>query len=748
MAETLLLDESAYPGQYAYQHRVWLVSQSLAFNTSTIRQRTDVIHQSGPAAFGDAPGFDWGASASWSGGSDNASGSSGAFNFGSTPSILMFERTFTIPHATDGSRSFVSGFSKAYWTAGFPAYGNSWSVSLPTLRGTPSVPTGVTATRVSDTSVTVAWSQSSPGNSQPTQNSVQRRVNGGSWTDVVTISAASSVVIGAAANQKLEYRVRASNAAGVSDWSAASSPLYTTPAAPSSVVAAKDASLDIDVSWTPNVAFTEHEHVVEHGTVTGGVTTWDGSPLASVASGTSTYKHSSPDAGDVHVYRVSAKNTDTAALSSSAVASSTVQLLVAPDKPTVAGLPTYADKGRDFIFPWTHNPVDTTAQTAYEVEYSTNGGSSWTSTTKVTSGTSSYTVAADTYTSGQALTTRVRTWGQATTGGSDGTGASPWSDPATVTFKTRPVATVVSPADSSTWTEASLSVMPGFSQAESASFVQATIVLSDSGGDIESRVTNALSAVTFDTRVEDAGSYTVTVTVLDSHGITSDPATSDFSVAYTLPVEAGVTVTYLREEGVAQIDLTFPTPGVGEAAAVAVTVSRSIDGVREDILTAYPITGALTVLDSTPTIQGTNEYRVRTISADGATADVTVDLPVAEPYWAFLSTGPGFTRTVSFFGNLAFDASPSRSTALARASGRRRPIALFGAARGLVVSGSADLFPGMGSTPQEVEAFILDAGIVCYRDPSGRRMFGTVTGALSSPSSLTSTFTFTVTEAS
>src|SRR5690606_12996274 len=127
---------------------------------------------------------------------------------------------------------------------------------------------------------------------------------------------------------------------------------------------------------------------------------------------------------------------------------------------------------------------------------------------------------------------------------------------------------------------------------------------------IETKVTNALSAVTFDTRVLDGGTYTVTVTVLDSHGITSDPAVSDFDVAYTLPVEADVTITYLREEGVTQLDLVFPDPGVGEVAATAVTVSRFIDGVREDILTAYPVSGPLTILDTTPTIHGTNTYRV------------------------------------------------------------------------------------------------------------------------------------------
>src|SRR5690606_26992035 len=107
------------------------------------------------------------------------------------------------------------------------------------------------------------------------------------------------------------------------------------------------------------------------------------SPLDVVASGTSSYTHVSPSTSFPHKYRVRASNLDTGALVSAWVESGTVVLLTAPNKPTVPALGPNVDKGSAFVFPWTHNPVDTTAQTAYEVEYSTNGGSSWTSTGKV-----------------------------------------------------------------------------------------------------------------------------------------------------------------------------------------------------------------------------------------------------------------------------------------------------------------------------------------------------------------------------
>src|SRR5690606_25225003 len=169
-----------------------------------------------------------------------------------------------------------------------------------------------------------------------------------------------------------------------------------------------------------------------------------------------------------------------------------------------------------------------------------------------------------------------------------------------------------------------LVVQLGFSQAEGAAFVQATVVLSDSGGDLETVVSGSLSGITFDTAVLDGGSYTVTATVVDSNGVVSAPVVSDFDVAYTLPVAAQVTVTNLHEQGVAQIDVTIPAAGVGEADAVAVTITRTIAGVTETLYAGTPVTvGLTTFFDTTHILRGDNIYRVRTISADGAIRDVT-----------------------------------------------------------------------------------------------------------------------------
>lgn len=676
---------------------------------------------------------------------------SGTFTFDWRPSGLQSQtiasgttRVFGPPSGSGSGLGNVTGSIADTNTsaAGGPTSATK-TVSLPTLTVLPGVPTGVVATRVSDSQVSVAWTQPAASNGQPTSQTVRRRINGGSFADVVTLSPATSTTVAASANQKLEYEVRATNAAGSTDWSATSAAVYTSPAAPSGVVAAKDTSLNIDVSWTPNVAFSEHQHVVEFST--NGGSSW--TALATVAAGTSTFKHTSPNPALVHVYRVRAVNTS-GGLTSAWVQSNSVQLLTAPNAPTLPVLAAFADKAADFILTWTHNPVDTTAQTAYEVEFSTNGGSSWSSTGKVTSAVSSRTITANTYAADVAVTVRVRTWGQATTGGAESTGASAWSTQRTVTFKTRPTAAILTPADASTWTEAELRVGLSFTQPEDGTFVSATLQLKQGSTVLETIQSTTLASTTFITEVEDGESYTVTATVTSSHGITSTLVDADFSVAYTLPVAATVTVTYLPDSGIAQLDVTIPTAGVGEEDAVAVSIFRTIDGTVETIQSAFPITvGDTTFLDTTPTINGVNEYRVRTLSGDGAARDTLVDLTTNETIFAFFSNGAGFSRIVSFFGNLRFTATPSIATALVTTAGRTKPIALFGTNRGLTVTGSAAIVPERGSSVDEIEALAAEGGIVCYRDPSGRRVFGVLSVSIESTSSIRSDMQYTITEA-
>jgi len=658
----------------------------------------------------------------------------------------------TVDGNPDGTATANLTLVVSYPNASGTGGSKSGSFALQTLIALPGVPDDLSLVRNSDTQAALSWDNNGPSNGQPTSNQVRTSINGGAFAQVASVSATESLVLSTAPNRKTVAQVRETNSAGSAAWSASSNPIYTTPGAPTSVTATKDAELDITVAWTPTVAFSEHQHVVEFSTDAGD--TW--TELATVAVGTTSYKHVDPNAALVHVYRVRARNTATPNLTSAWVESNSVQLLAAPNKPTLSGLPSFADKAAELLVSWTHNPVDTTPQTAYEVEYSTNGGSSYTSTGKVTDTDSEWAVAANTYSADDELTVRVRTWGEATSGGSDGTGASPWSDADTVTFKTRPVVTIDGPADESTYDQADLVVELGFSQAESASFVSATIVLSEGVTVLETRESTTLAATLMSVDVADGGTYTLSVTVLDSHGITSSAVESTFDVEYTLPVAATVTASFDDASATAGLSVTIPEAGVGEVAAVAVSISRVIDGVRETLYSNFPISvGTTTFRDMTPASNGSNEYRVRTISADNATADTELTLETTDAKWVYLSTGPQFEHIVRFSRGLVTGAAPYRERVLRAMAGRARRVALFGPLQSLTVSGTATVLTAEmkaamgdgGSTVDEIEEFLQTADRVCLRDPI-RRIFGTVEGELVNRTGVSAELEYTVEEAS
>jgi len=656
----------------------------------------------------------------------------------------------TVVHNSNGTK-IAAGTYAANDSAGgnFGSANGSWSLGLTTIVDTPDTPTSVACAYVSDTQISTSWSRPTVTNDAPNTSQIRTKTNGAAAVELASISVTTSVTISAAANQKIIAAVRESNGTGTSAWSADSAAVYTSPAAPTALTATKDASLDINLAFTPNVGFTEHQHVVEHGTVSGGVTTWDGTELATLVAGTSTYKHVAPNAAQLHVYRVFARNLDVGALASSKVTSNTVQLLVAPNKPTLPALGPFVDKAKDFTVPWSHNSVDTTPQTAYELGDSTNGGSTWGTTGKVTSTVSSKSFTASTYAAGVALTVRVRTWGEATTGGADGTGASAWSDLSTVTFKTRPVVTITGPADASTYTKSALMVNLGFTQLESATFVNATIKVYDATPTLLETLVSATRAATLmDTAVNNGESYTVKVTVRDSNGLVSDEVVSGFSVAYTLPVAAVVTAIYLPDSGIGQLDIAVADPDASEAAATLVTITRKINGAVETVLYEYPKAASLTILDMTPTINGTNNYTITTISADGATTGTPVEMVTAEGEWGFISTGEGYSEIIKFGGNFAFDITPTVDSTLIETAGRARPVALYGTTGGLEVSGSCVVVEGYGSTIEEIEALLKIPAKGCYRDPSGRRMFGLIVGQVGRENSAVGSFSYVVTETS
>lgn len=668
--------------------------------------------------------------------SGDATWSTGSWSFGSGGGWhTLYDDYVTVGHNSNGtgSASVTFHLNDSTGTSGVGGPASvSGTLTLTTLAVTPGQPTGLTAARASDSQINLSWTRHYTSNGVPTDTNCQKQINNsGTWVNVAASGNISSMSVAVSANQKLIFRVDQSNGAGTSPWSANSNAVWTTPAAPSSCVAAKQSDGSVLVTWTNHVAYSEYVTQVWHGTISGGTTTWDSTPLFSAASGAAAYEHAAPDPTKVHIYEVRAKTSSGATLYSGYAVSNTVQLLTAPLAPGVADLPQYADAAVALEVDWTHQSADSSGQTAYEFSHSTDGGTTWTSTGKTTGTDSSYTIPASTYAANTALVIRVRTWGAATTGGSDGLGGSPWSAQQTITFKTRPTVTITEPSHTVNLDTANLVVMLTFDQAEGATAVHTTLQLFKSGAQIEQVDTRDISVVPFGTRLVNGGDYSVKAYATDSNGLTSDVDTVDFGVTFAPPAPATIDATYVPEAGMMQLAVSFPDPVAPQVSAATFVILRTIDDGPTEVITApQTVVGDILLLDTTPTINGDNVYEVVTWTADGASSDpVIADAVTTEARWAFLSTGDGFADYVLFFGDLTVSSTPQRDSALIKAAGRSRPIALFGDTSTLDIAVTATILTDAGSSPQQIEEMLLTAGLACFRDPSGRRIFGLLSNA-------------------
>lgn len=480
--------------------------------------------------------------------------------------------------------------------------------------------------------------------------------------------------------------------------------------------------------------------------VTGGVTTWDGAALATLASGVTTYKHVAPNAGQVHVYRVRAR---AGALASGYAVSPTVQLLAAPAKPTVPALPASANRQAIFRLPWTHNPIDSSAQTKYQWRWSTNGGTTWTTGAKTASVNQYRDFAANTWAANAAVTLQVRTKGSYDSGADADASYSPWSDSVTVTFKTIPTTSVPVPANGSTLNDSTVRANVGFAQAEGATFVKAQLELLQGATLLETLESTIQVGITFATPAQNGLSYTVRARVQDSNGLWSSWAATTFSVTYLAPVAAALTVGFLPDTGYGQIGLTIGAPGGGQAAAATVTVTRSINGAVETLVENYPASSVLTFLDTTPTVHGSNVYTVTTKSALGATTVSTITLVTNELRRAYLSKGAGFDSVAVFGGNLKVSESLGVASSTVQAAGRVKPIGLYGVETQVQLKVSSRVIETLGSTVDQIRAILLMPGKACYRDSSGRRLFGSVKGTVAYASPFgRGDLNFTITETS
>lgn len=649
---------------------------------------------------------------------------------------LFASKSYTYNYSTYGSspgtRTFSASLSGVYNGAN-PS--KSVTVTLPARPyAKPAPPSGVAATRNSDSQATVTWVNHATAGEPYSSLLVQRMEwSGSSWGPWVNVgyaskSATSLVVTGLSANRKHHFRVRANNSVGVSAFVDSAQSVYMTPAAPSGVTSSLDSSgSTITTTWQDNAYTDAGVSFTIQRSVNGGVYA---DVVTGIPQGTLTWTDPTPGGG-TNRYRVAAVQS-VGSLSSAYAEGNTVSTIVAPLAPsTLAPNGEPVDFTRSVILTWKHvHGGDAAQQSAFQIEYSADGGGSWAQLngTGTTSTAQSYTIPAYTLANGGTYLWRVRTQGIPSAG------YGPFSASATMIGSSTPTATLT-PLGASV-VELPIPLEWAYNQDEGApqSSWEAQILRAVDRAlvDTASGSNTATSTVFSGTKLVDGQSYIARVRVQSADGLWSDWAEDGFTVDLLPPAAVLVEGTFDPETGTVVLSLSEIPDGTS-VAVDHVTVERRVAGGEWSTL-IEGLTLPTDFLDVIPLTAGENTYRVTSVSAT-PTYRVNDDVVVtADPQgWVFVNYGNDYTTVLRFHTEPKISEKAEREQALVKLLGRAKPVALYGegTTREVSVAGVLlhdDAQDAPDSPPVDWELAGHEAEIVCFRDFTGRRFFGQISG--------------------
>ncbi len=634
-----------------------------------------------------------------------------------------------------GTTSYTqSGFSanvrvqfavRAQNTAGESDFAYGPTFQMPP--GQPAAPTGSNVTRNSDTSQTVRWTNTSPGSSTAPYEKIQIMrwtITGGSFVTIATLSGAPTSYTDKTTvpNQQYRYAVRAHNSSGASAWDYTDY-VSTTPAAPGTPTATKNAAGDINLTWS--LGPVNKNTGIEVWLTEAGV---DGtSRHIMLAENATSWTHAGPDPSKTWSYRLKAQSgadiNDAAPnlYSDFSGRSNTVQLLTNPLAPTeLAPSSTVRDGTTPITLTWQHNEVDGTTQTAYQIAHRRQGDTAWTYTGQIASTESRHVLPAGTYANGEVIEWRVATWGLYSAAG-------PYSTSALITLSTPPSATILIPTDGETWNSANIGVAWEFYDPEGNSQSQWRATLIDSNGDtVETRSGSGASdgLFAFDATLQDGAQYTIRVELRDSTGLWSPPAEVTVTVQYRLPSKPEVQSRWDHESGTAIITISNPVfDPATETDTAHNELWRSINGAAWQKI-ADRIPTDTTITDYIPALGTVNHYRAVSVSdlpsrreSEPSTMDTS-----DHRWWVWVNAGPSFIDAIRVRDNAEVQVGSGRARTLHQFAGRRLPVEYVGEQRNRQLSLSARFAPE-SSTPAEVEDLADLPAPACIRTPDGQRYF-------------------------
>lgn len=586
----------------------------------------------------------------------------------------------------------------------------------------PNQPPSVSVTRVSDTQHNVSWTTNWTGEDGPRPwhiVDVERwdnvsntwiRIANVAW-DVTSFSDTSTQP-----DRVYRYRVRANNSAGSSAWTEGTpTDSFTTPAAHTNLLWKKDGA-DVVLEWTKTSTLAVQTEIQES---TNGGSTW--TTVATVPAGTSTWRHSSPSTLVTHRYQI---RPVVGGRTGAWTVSTVVQLLTAPAAPSnlAPGSVTLDSIADPITATWQHNPLDGTAQAAYELRYRI-GAAAWTTVTGTTA--SSRTFAAGTWPYGAAVEWQVRTKGQHVDW-------SPWSVPALFRTGAKPIATIQTPAAGVEVATPDMPISWTYFDAESTAQAGAEIELWDGLALVWSRSVSGVGATVQPPPVANGATLTVKVRVLDGSGLWSLWTTRTVVVDFVPPPTPAGSVTWDDTLGVAVITITNPPrdPGDDLVDAQYNQVWRSLDAGRTWVLVADLVLVDGTVTDRAALAFGTSWYRITAVSSTPTAADSAPIVLQADTCWLWLSGGPGLDVVARARAQASVATSTGRPKKLHRFVGDASPTEFAApTARdsSWAISGKVAAHPADDARTAEWsswaawEAISMVPAPILFRDPLGRR---------------------------
>lgn len=426
---------------------------------------------------------------------------------------------------------------------------------------------------------------------------------------------------------------------------------------------------------------------------------------------------------------------------------SNVIFLASPPSPPIDLTPNgaIAETGQETTFAWTHNPVDGTAQTVFELWYQAAGDETWRIEEGTTDSSVSFVPEAE---AGGDQGPAVLSWMVRTKGVYQD--SSDWSDVATLTLIDRPEVTIIAP----TGIVENAVLSPVWETTQGQEYGQTAFEMVLVSGELVVETvtgTGPSPTATFQTPLRQ-GEYTVRVRVA-TEGVWSDWAESTFTADFDSPAPPVVAGAWVEAEG--GVSLTVDAGGQPGPVDldVLLTPSRFVlwdalpGPVVEVVEPLAPATARLlverftdgwelvadltepgTILDPESPSHADIRYRVTALSVEGAPAFTEI-IVQARSGALWLSAGDLVCR-LPF--NPTSRVTAGRARALKQYAGRQKPVTIPGEALSRVVSvqGTTADHPVGGHVTADVEALTAlahtEEALFLFRDPDGRRIFGTV----------------------